>query len=213
MSNCSCAAPPSLKWHSWGICIQEKQIMAVTLFILQVWDAIGLGLGNYKMSKASGNIKPHTMPMKNISQYSWPSLSRTRKGPENLFEIERVRNGERKIGYSLHKGTETLVRDRDRFEIEGVRDRESQLYFHFILTPNILFPPYIRLSRSGIENLLSNSLIWRLLTRFDETADLITVNPSFYCVLEWSFFISHYSTRLYCLLVLYRNFLWNSRLM
>ena len=145
--------------------------------------------------------------------YSWLSLSRTRKGPANLFEIERVRDRERKIGYSLHKGTETLVRDRDRFEIEGVRDRESQLYFHFILTPNILFPPYIRLSRSGIENLLSNSLIWRLLTRFDETADLITVNPSFYCVLEWSFFISHYSTRLYCLLVLYRNFLWNSRLM
>ena len=36
---------------------------------------------------------------------------------------------ERKIGYSLHKGTETLVRDRERFEIEGVRDRESQLYF------------------------------------------------------------------------------------
>ena len=60
--------------------------------------------------------------------YSWLSLSRTRKGPENLFEIERVRDRERKIGYSLHKGTETLVRDRERFEIEGVRDRESQLY-------------------------------------------------------------------------------------
>ena len=49
-------------------------------------------------------------------------------GPENLFEIARVRDRERKIGYSLHKGTETLVRDRERFEIEGVRDRESQLY-------------------------------------------------------------------------------------
>ena len=36
---------------------------------------------------------------------SWLSLSRTRKGPENLFEIERVRDRERKIGYSLHKGT------------------------------------------------------------------------------------------------------------
>ena len=48
--------------------------------------------------------------------------------PENLFEMERVRDRERKIGYSLHKGTETLVRDRARFEIEGVRDRESQLY-------------------------------------------------------------------------------------
>ena len=45
-----------------------------------------------------------------------------------MFEIERVRDRERKIGYSLHKGTETLVRDRERFEIEGVRDRESQLY-------------------------------------------------------------------------------------
>ena len=49
------------------------------------------------------------------------------KGPENLFEVERVRDRERKIGYSLHKGTETLVRDRERFDIEGVRDRESQL--------------------------------------------------------------------------------------
>ena len=45
-----------------------------------------------------------------------------------MFEIERVRDRERKIGYSLGKGTETLVRDRERFEIEGVRDRESQLY-------------------------------------------------------------------------------------
>ena len=56
------------------------------------------------------------------------SLSRTRKGPENLFEIERVRDRERNIGYRLLKGTETLVRDRERFEIEGVRDRKSQLY-------------------------------------------------------------------------------------
>ena len=63
-----------------------------------------------------------------LCTYSWLSLSRTRKGPENLFEIERVRDRERKIGYILHKGTETLVRDRERFEIEGVRDRESQLY-------------------------------------------------------------------------------------
>ena len=45
-----------------------------------------------------------------------------------MFEIERVRDRERKIGYSLHKGTETLVRHRERFEIEGVRDREIQLY-------------------------------------------------------------------------------------
>ena len=45
-----------------------------------------------------------------------------------MFEIERVQDRERKIGYSLHKGTETLVRNRERFEIESVRDRESQLY-------------------------------------------------------------------------------------
>ena len=62
--------------------------------------------------------------------YSWLSLSRTLKGPENLFEIGRVRDRERKIGYSLHKGTETLVRDRESFEIERVRDRESQLYYY-----------------------------------------------------------------------------------
>ena len=61
-------------------------------------------------------------------RYTVDSLSRTRKRPENLFEIERVRDRERKIGNSLHKGTETLVRDRERFEIEGVRDTESQLY-------------------------------------------------------------------------------------
>ena len=57
--------------------------------------------------------------------YSWLSLSRTRKGLENLFEMERVRDRERKIGYSLHKGTETLVRDREKFKIEGVWDKES----------------------------------------------------------------------------------------
>ena len=60
-------------------------------------------------------------------KYSWLSLSQTRKGPDNLFEIARVRDRERKIGYSLHKGTETLGRDRERFEIKGLRDRESQL--------------------------------------------------------------------------------------
>ena len=65
--------------------------------------------------------------IKTFIHYSWLSLSRTRKGPENLFEIERVRDRERKRGYSLHKGTKTLVRHRERFEIEGVRDRESQL--------------------------------------------------------------------------------------
>lgn len=59
--------------------------------------------------------------------YSSLSLSWTHKGPANLFEIERVRDRERKIGYNLHKGIETLVRHRERFEIEGVRDRESQV--------------------------------------------------------------------------------------
>ena len=45
-----------------------------------------------------------------------------------MFEIERVRDRERKIGYNLHKGTEILVRDIERFEIEGARGRESHLY-------------------------------------------------------------------------------------
>ena len=76
-----------------------------------------------------GRLVFYRLALSAFHRYSWLSLSRTRKGPENLFEIERVRDRERKIGYSLHKGTETLVRDRERFEIEGVRDRESQLYF------------------------------------------------------------------------------------
>ena len=37
--------------------------------------------------------------------YSSLFLSRARKGPETLFEIGRVREGERKIGYSLPKGS------------------------------------------------------------------------------------------------------------
>ena len=73
-----------------------------------------------------------TISIRAISKYSWLSQSRSHKGPENLFEIERNRDSERKIGYCLHKGTETLVRDRERFEIEGVRDRESQLYFQIL---------------------------------------------------------------------------------
>ena len=40
----------------------------------------------------------------------------------------------RKIGYSLHKGTETLVRDREKFEKKGVRDRESQLNLDFSIS-------------------------------------------------------------------------------
>ena len=46
------------------------------------------------------------------------------------FEIERVRDRKRKMGKILHKETKTLVRDREKFEIEGARDRESQLYIH-----------------------------------------------------------------------------------
>ena len=61
-----------------------------------------------------------------------------------MFEIERARdramahwikdsitiitlNCPRKIGYNQHKGTETLVRHRESFEIKDVRDRESRL--------------------------------------------------------------------------------------
>ena len=55
-----------------------------------------------------------------------------------MFEIERVRDRGRKIGYSLYKGTETLVRDREKFEIEGVRDRESQLYIMILIDCGLL---------------------------------------------------------------------------
>ena len=59
--------------------------------------------------------------MVNIGLDTQLTLSiRTRKGLEIMFEIEKVRDGERKIGYNLQKGTETLVRDRERFKIEGV---------------------------------------------------------------------------------------------
>ena len=73
-------------------------------------------LGKQKSQYSHLKIE-HTI---DIYKYSRLSLSRTRKEPENLFDIERVRDRERKIGYSLHKGTATLVRDRERFEIEGV---------------------------------------------------------------------------------------------
>ena len=58
--------------------------------------------------------------------YSRLSLSRTRKGPRNLFEIERVRDRERKLGWNQWKGTEKIVRDREKFDIEGVRERERE---------------------------------------------------------------------------------------
>ena len=56
------------------------------------------------------------------------SLSQTRKGPRNLFEIQRVGDRERKLDWNQWKGTEKIVRDREKFEIEGVLDRESPLY-------------------------------------------------------------------------------------
>ena len=75
---------------------------------------------SYKIQRILKGLSKHN--------YSWLSLSRTRKGLEILFEVERVRDKERKIGYILHKGAESLVRAREKFEIEGVRDRESKLY-------------------------------------------------------------------------------------
>ena len=61
-----------------------------------------------------------------------PSISNL-QGTRKFVRDRESWDRERKIGYSLHKGTETLVRDRERFEIEGVRDRESQLYY-FLFT-------------------------------------------------------------------------------
>ena len=47
-----------------------------------------------------------------------------------MFAIERVRDRERKLGWNQWKGTEKIVRDREKFEIEGVRDGESPLYVY-----------------------------------------------------------------------------------
>ena len=68
-----------------------------------------------------------------------------------MFEIERVRDRERKIGYSLHKEAEALVRDRERFEIEGVRDRESQLYIHTFIAM-IIDRGFLRRRKTLIED-------------------------------------------------------------
>ena len=38
------------------------------------------------------------------------------------------RDREIKLGWNQWKGIEKIVRDREQFEIEGVRDRESPLY-------------------------------------------------------------------------------------
>ena len=53
------------------------------------------------------------------------SISNSQGTEEFVRDWER--DIERKIVYSLHKGTETLVRDREKFEIEGAQHRESQL--------------------------------------------------------------------------------------
>ena len=55
-------------------------------------------------------------------------LTLSTSNSQGTRKFVRVRDREKKIDYSLHKETETLIRDRKRFEIEGVRDRESQLY-------------------------------------------------------------------------------------
>ena len=68
------------------------------------------------------------------------SLPRTRKGPRNLFEIERVRDRESKLSWNQWKGTEKIDRDRGKSEIEeGVRDRESPLYINYIIDFFIFF--------------------------------------------------------------------------
>ena len=102
------------------------------------------------------------MFLTNSDQYTVDSLSQTRKGLENLFEIERVRDRERKIGQSLHEGEKTLIRDREKFEIEGARDRESQLYLPFFfflsLFPSSVFFIVLHLlsfSRSFMDHLCS----------------------------------------------------------
>ena len=51
-----------------------------------------------------------TLTMINLSYTKFKGLKRQlSKGLENLFEIERVRDREGKLGYSPHKGTKTLV--------------------------------------------------------------------------------------------------------
>ena len=68
------------------------------------------------------------------------SISNSQGTREFVRDRERVRDKERKIGDSLHKGTETLVRCREKFEIEGVRDRESELYFSISILLDLIFP-------------------------------------------------------------------------
>ena len=65
------------------------------------------------------------------SHFSRFSLSRTRKGPKKDFvrhreTFEQYRNRESSIDFCVNvQGTDIFVRDRENFDIEGSRDRES----------------------------------------------------------------------------------------
>ena len=130
VSGCKVITPSCIQLSSFHIILTFYIHYIFILIIPYIWYSFN----NYPYAiKSACNLNQEHAPYTRIrlygfkDNYSWLSLPRTRKGPANLFEIERVWDRERKIGYSLHKGTETLVRHRERFEIEGVRDRESQL--------------------------------------------------------------------------------------
>ena len=55
------------------------------------------------------------------------SLSLEFARDQRICSRERIRDRERKIGWNQWKGTEKIVRDREKFEIEVVRVRESPL--------------------------------------------------------------------------------------
>ena len=82
------------------------------------------------MGYKGGNIKKEILnfPKFFTTSYSELSLSRTRKGPGKLFEMKKVRDREKVTKTIITIGTEVPIRDRERFEIEGSRDRESSLY-------------------------------------------------------------------------------------
>ena len=83
-----------------------------------------------------------------------------------MVEIKRVRDRERKIGYSQHKGTETLVQGWERFQIEGVRNRESQLYVINLLSlKNGRKVAYFFQRRRGILELLAKVFRGAVLTQ------------------------------------------------
>ena len=68
----------------------------------------------YMHIRRAKGISPSLLP------YSGLSLTVTRKGPTNSFEIERVRDGERNLERNQWKGTEKIVRDREKFELERI---------------------------------------------------------------------------------------------